>query len=131
MKKTRSIIVVLVVLLALVLAACVAPAAPATGSASSSGSTSNAAATTGDKPVTIRWWHIWADPDPAGANWQNLADEYMKDHPNVKIEITIIANDPYKEKLATNMQAGDPPDLFQTWGGGVLWQYADAVWCRI
>jgi len=28
--------------------------------------------------------------------------------------------------LATNMQAGDPPDLFQTWGGGVLWQYADA-----
>jgi raffinose/stachyose/melibiose transport system substrate-binding protein len=24
------------------------------------------------------------------------------------------------------MQAGDPPDLFQTWGGGVLWQFADA-----
>jgi len=112
--------------MALVLAACVAPAAPAAGTTASSGTTSNAASTTGDKPVTIRWWHIWADPDPARANWQNLADEYMKDHPNVKIEITIIPNDPYKEKLATNMQAGDPPDLFQTWGGGVLWQYADA-----
>jgi len=108
------------VVLALLLTACVAPgAAPA--------SSGGAAQSNPNKQVTIRWWHIWpADTSPEGMNWQKLADAYMKDHPNVKVEITIIPNDPYKEKLATNMQAGDPPDLFQTWGGGVLWQYADA-----
>lgn len=111
----------LLAVVALVLTACVAPgAAPA---ATGGGAAQSGAA----KQVTIRWWHIWpADTSPEGANWQKLADAYMKDHPNVKVEITIIPNDPYKEKLATNMQAGDPPDLFQTWGGGVLWQYADA-----
>ena len=27
---------------------------------------------------------------------------------------------------ATAMQSGDPPDIFQSWGGGILQQYAEA-----
>lgn len=122
MKKSRHVVLVLVVVLGLLLAAC-APGAvgPATGSADSAGT-----AAEGSK-VKIRWWHIWGGSESNIAdNWQNLADEYMAANPNVEIEITVITGDPYKDKLASNMQAGDPPDLFQTWGGGVLWQYADA-----
>jgi raffinose/stachyose/melibiose transport system substrate-binding protein len=119
MRKISTLVLVLAMLLALVLSAC-APVAT-TGAAPE---TSNAASS--DDQVTIRWWHIWGGAEANIAdNWQKLADEYMAAHPNVKIDITVLT-DPYKDTLATNMQAGDPPDLFQTWGGGVLWQYADA-----
>ncbi|HVU13841.1 MAG TPA: extracellular solute-binding protein [Phototrophicaceae bacterium] len=74
--------------------------------------------------VTINWWHISTDPKQA-AYWQGLADQYTAAHPNVEIKITILDNDPFKQKLVTVMQAGDPPDLFQSWGGAVLWTYAE------
>jgi raffinose/stachyose/melibiose transport system substrate-binding protein len=75
--------------------------------------------------VTITWWHINTAEDQA-ANWQAIADQFMAEHDNVEIEITILENEAFKERLAVVMQAGDPPDLFQSWGGGVLWSYADA-----
>ncbi len=73
--------------------------------------------------VTINWWHISTATDQA-AYWQGLADKYMAAHPNVDIQITILENDAFKQKLVTVMQAGDPPDLFQSWGGAVLWNFA-------
>ncbi|PJF33305.1 MAG: ABC transporter substrate-binding protein, partial [Candidatus Thermofonsia Clade 1 bacterium] len=60
------------------------------------------------------------------AFWQSVADEFMAANPNVKIEITVLENEAFKSRLVTVMQAGDPPDLFQSWGGGVLWAYAEA-----
>jgi raffinose/stachyose/melibiose transport system substrate-binding protein len=75
--------------------------------------------------VTINWWHI-NTTDPLLSGWQNLANQYMQSHPNVTIKITVVGNDPYKTKLNTAMQAGTPPDIFQSWGGGVLQQYASA-----
>jgi raffinose/stachyose/melibiose transport system substrate-binding protein len=75
--------------------------------------------------VVITWWHI-STADPQLTIFKNYAAEYMKLHPNVEIKITVIANDPFKTKLTTAMQAGDPPDIFQSWGGGVLQQYAEA-----
>jgi len=75
--------------------------------------------------VTVRWWHINTNENEA-AFWQQVADDYMVANPNVTIEITILENEAFKSRLVTVMQAGDPPDLFQSWGGGVLWQFADA-----
>lgn len=75
--------------------------------------------------VTIRWWHISTE-QPQADYWQALADEYMAANPHVNIDITILENNAFKERLVTVMQAGDPPDLFQSWGGGVLWAFADA-----
>ena len=75
--------------------------------------------------VVIHWWHE-STSDPTVAYWKGLADAYTKEHPNVTFEITNLENEAYKAKLTTVMQAGDPPDLFWSWGGGKLWQYADA-----
>ncbi|PJF39789.1 MAG: ABC transporter substrate-binding protein [Phototrophicales bacterium] len=75
--------------------------------------------------VTIRWWHIQTNPDQA-AFWEKVANDYMAMHPNVTIDITVLENEAFKQRIVTNMQAGDPPDLFQSWGGGPLWQFADA-----
>ncbi len=100
--------------LAFVLTACGAPATqpPAATEAAS-------------EPVTITWWHI-TTKDPGLSDWQKMADDYMAEHPNVKIEITGLENEAFKTKLNTVMQSGDPPDIFQSWGGGGFNQQVDA-----
>jgi raffinose/stachyose/melibiose transport system substrate-binding protein len=75
--------------------------------------------------VTIDWWHINTNENEA-AFYQGLADQFMEENPNVNIVITVLGNEEFKAQLTTVMQAGDPPDLFQSWGGGVLWEFADA-----
>ena len=50
----------------------------------------------------------------------------MAAHPNVKINITVLENEAFKTKLATSIQSGDVPDLFQSWGGGIMAAQADA-----
>ena len=44
----------------------------------------------------------------------------MAAHPNVTINSTVLENEALKTKIATAMQAGTPPDVFQSWGGGGL-----------
>ncbi len=80
-------------------------------------------------PTTVQWWHIGTAANDK-AMFQGFADEYMKAHPDVTIEITVLENEAFKSKLTTVMQAGTPPDIFQTWGGGVLAEYAAAGLCR-
>jgi raffinose/stachyose/melibiose transport system substrate-binding protein len=74
---------------------------------------------------TIRWWHI-ANSDPMLSQWADMARRFQAAHPGIKFEITPIENEAFKTKLTTNIQAGDPPDIFHTWGGGVLFQQAEA-----
>ncbi len=76
-------------------------------------------ATAAPSKVTIEWWHI-STIDPGKTLWQDMANEYMAVHPNVTINITILENEAFKTKLTTVMQGGTPPDIFQSWGGGVM-----------
>lgn len=96
-----------------------APAAPAEG-----GAEAPAAEAPGEQ-VTITWWHI-STKDPGLADWQKMADDYMAEHPNVKIEITVLENEAFKTKLTTVMQSGEVPDVFQSWGGGAMNQQIEA-----
>jgi raffinose/stachyose/melibiose transport system substrate-binding protein len=73
----------------------------------------------------IRWWHI-ANTDPMLSEWAAMASRFSAAHPGVKFEITPLENEAFKTKLTTTVQAGDPPDIFHTWGGGVLFQQAEA-----
>jgi len=84
-----------------------------------------AATPTSAAPVTIEWWHITKD-DPGKSLFQGIADAYTAANPNVTINITVLENEAFKTKLATQMQSGDPPDLFQSWGGGTMAAQADA-----
>ena len=105
---------------ALLLAACggaATPAAPA--------NTEAPAATAAPAKVTVTFWHI-STADADKALWQKLADEYTAAHPNVTVEITVLENEAFKTKLTTVMQSGNPPDVFQSWGGGVMNEYATA-----
>lgn len=76
-------------------------------------------------PTVVQWWHIGTAANDK-ALFQSFADEFMKANPDVKIEITVLENEAFKSKLTTVMQSGNPPDLFHSWGGGVLAEYAAA-----
>ncbi|MEU8421346.1 extracellular solute-binding protein [Micromonospora sp. NPDC048835] len=76
-------------------------------------------------PQTIDWWHI-QNTEPMLPVWAALATEYKAAHSNVTLDIQPLENEAFKAKLTTATQAGDPPDLFQSWGGGVLKQQVDA-----
>ena len=76
-------------------------------------------------PVTVNWWHI-STGEPGKSIFQGIADAYTAAHPWVTIKITVLENEAFKTKLATEMQSGTPPDLFQSWGGGTMAAQADA-----
>lgn len=130
MNKKFTVLTGLVLIAMFVLAACVPAATPApapqpTQAPAAAEPTAAPPTEPAAKPVTIRWWHIQVVENQI-AVWQKLADEYMAAHPNVKIEITVLENEAFKTKMTTVMQSGDPPDIFQSWGGGVMNEYANA-----
>ncbi|HZM79982.1 MAG TPA: extracellular solute-binding protein [Candidatus Limnocylindrales bacterium] len=79
----------------------------------------------GSGTQTVNWWHI-SNQDPMLTVWASLAKEYESTHLGVKINITPLENEAFKAKLTTVTQAGNPPDIFHSWGGGVLKQQKDA-----
>jgi raffinose/stachyose/melibiose transport system substrate-binding protein len=64
--------------------------------------------------------------DPGQAFVKDAVASYMAENPNVKINVTFLENALLKDKVATEMQSGNPPDLFQGWGGGTLAQQVEA-----
>jgi len=71
-----------------------------------------------DGKVTITWWNN-ATSGPLPAVWEQVAKDFMKEHPNVVVKQTGYQNEDLQRTLIPNaLAAGDPPDLFQTWGGG-------------
>ncbi len=103
-----------------------APSAAAPSTAASAAAPSAAAPSEANAaPVEFDWWHI-TTAAVGKADFQAIADAYMAAHPNVKIKLTVQENEAFKTKLATQMQAGDVPDLFQSWGGAAMAQQADA-----
>jgi len=75
--------------------------------------------------VTIDFWHIGTQ-EPFRSLRVEQAKEFMQAHPNVKINVQAIENDAFKSKMTTVAQTGDLPDIFHSWGGGVLKQQIDA-----
>ena len=134
MSRKIYMILSIVLVVAFALTACGAPATEAPPAAEQPAEPAQPAATEAPaeppmeemaEPVTITWWHI-STAEEHKALWQKLADEYMAEHPNVNIEITVLENEAFKTKLTTVMQSGEPPDIFQSWGGGVMNEYANA-----
>ena len=111
--------------IAVVAGACSSSTSSAAPSAASAAPTSAATAAATAAPsqaleqVVVDWWSIQIN-DPGKALNQKIADEYHAAHPNVTVKITVLENEAFKSALRTNLQAGNAPDIFQSWGGGVL-----------
>jgi raffinose/stachyose/melibiose transport system substrate-binding protein len=82
-------------------------------------SASASASPTTASPVTIELYDLHIN-EPGKTILAEIIQEFEDANPHVTIEPTVLENEALKAKIATEMQAGNPPDLFQSWGGGVL-----------
>ncbi|MGW2572642.1 extracellular solute-binding protein [Streptomyces sp. NPDC001537] len=78
-----------------------------------------------DGTTTIEWWNI-STTEPAKTVWAALAKKFEAQNPKVKVKIVQLENDAYKSKMTALTASGKLPDIFHTWGGGVLKQQVDA-----
>jgi raffinose/stachyose/melibiose transport system substrate-binding protein len=106
-----------------ILAACTGGATPAPSTAPSPSPAPSSAASAepspSPEPVTFSLYDLHVN-EPGKSLLPQLIDEFEAAHPWVTIELTVLENEALKAKIAAEMQADNPPDLFQSWGGGVL-----------
>lgn len=114
--------------LALALAGCSKQQGGSSSPSASSGSSGSSGSSAKQEKV-ITFWHL-DTTDAQQAAWRTIADRFEAKHPGVKIEITVLANDSFKQKLSTVMQSGWAPDVFRSWGGGGMYDQEDAGMLR-
>ncbi len=69
---------------------------------------------TSSAPVTINIWLTSTVPSLTTG-----IPEFEKLHPNIKVSTDIIQGSTYSTKLDLGMKSSSPPNLFETWGGGL------------
>ena len=74
--------------------------------------------------VTLDFWHIQTNPQTKQVT-EEAVGRFEAAGDNVTVAVTPIKNDPFKQKLAQAMASGSVPDVFHTWGGGVLKSYVE------
>ena len=85
------------------------------------------AAPTGDgtEPVTLTWWHN-SNNDPGMGYYQQVADDFTAENPNVTIEIEAMAHEDMVTQLEAAFQSGNVPDIYMERGGGELRAHVEA-----
>ncbi|GAB3647776.1 type 2 periplasmic-binding domain-containing protein [Glycomyces tarimensis] len=96
----------------------------AAGAAAALAVTAAGCGSSGESDADIVWWHI-QNQDPMMSTWEDMANEWSEDS-GLTFDIQAIENEAFKDRLGTATQSGDTPDLFQTWGGGVLAEQVEA-----
>jgi raffinose/stachyose/melibiose transport system substrate-binding protein len=78
-------------------------------------------------PVTLNWWHNANTAGPLQTHWQKVADDFHALHPTVTIKITAIeTNDLQRNRIPAALLSGNPPEIFQAWGGGEIQEQVKA-----
>ncbi|MBO1330931.1 extracellular solute-binding protein [Streptomyces sp. VRA16 Mangrove soil] len=75
--------------------------------------------------TVIEWWHIQTTA-PSKTIWPERAKAYEAAHPKVRIKLVALENEAFKSKMTAVTSSGKLPDIYHTWGGGVLKQQIDA-----
>jgi raffinose/stachyose/melibiose transport system substrate-binding protein len=71
-----------------------------------------------DKTITLV--HV-SENATQKAIWEQIAKDYNAAHPGVNVQVKYLENEAFKAKLPTMLQSEDSrPDLFYSWGGGVM-----------
>ena len=67
--------------------------------------------------ITLKFFTALADrSNGQGKIEQQIIDAYMKEHPNVKIEVEALQDEPYKSKVKIYASSNALPDIIQSWG---------------
>ncbi|MQM25742.1 extracellular solute-binding protein [Glycomyces albidus] len=96
----------------------------AAGAAAALALSAAACGDSGESDADITWWHI-QNQDPLMSTWQEFADDFSADN-DLTMDVQAIENQAFKDRMGTASQSGDVPDIFHTWGGGVLAEQVEA-----
>jgi raffinose/stachyose/melibiose transport system substrate-binding protein len=77
------------------------------------------AATVAQDPVTFDVYDLHT-LEPGRPFLDQITAAYEEANPGVDVNWVVLENEALKDKIAADMAADAPPDLFQSWGGGVL-----------
>lgn len=72
--------------------------------------------------TTIKFMHLW----PAGSSKQqnmivdNIVKQYESTHKNVKIDVEVLDNEQYKNKMKVLASSNQLPDVGMTWAAGYM-----------
>jgi raffinose/stachyose/melibiose transport system substrate-binding protein len=78
----------------------------------------------GDGDADVTWEHIFND-DPLMSTVQDIADQWAEQS-GLTIDVQPTEVEAFKSRMSTLAQSGSLPDVFHTWGGGVLAEQVDA-----
>ncbi|RRR96063.1 extracellular solute-binding protein [Glycomyces terrestris] len=96
----------------------------AAGAAAALALSAAACGDSGESDADLTWWHI-QNQDPLMSTWQEFADDFAAEN-DITIDVQAIENQAFKDRMGTASQSGDVPDIFHTWGGGVLAEQVEA-----
>jgi raffinose/stachyose/melibiose transport system substrate-binding protein len=75
--------------------------------------------------TVVKHLHITSIPAEV-ALMESIANDFMAQNPDIKVELPFLENEAFKAKLTTLLQSADAPDVFHSWGGGVFYEQAAA-----
>lgn len=87
-----------------------------------SSSSSSDSESTGDK-IVLDFWYI--DPGEKEEVYLEAVKRFEEKHPNVEVNALRTPNDNYKQKLSIAISGDEAPDVFHSWGGGWLKNFAE------
>ncbi|MFD3517630.1 extracellular solute-binding protein [Streptomyces sp. NPDC058657] len=88
-------------------------------------SDSGSGTTDSEGRTVLEWWNIQTT-EPSKSVWPERAKAFEATHPEVRVKLVTLENDAYKAKMTALTSSGKLPDIYHTWGGGVLRQQIDA-----
>ncbi|MCF8567958.1 sugar ABC transporter substrate-binding protein [Alicyclobacillus tolerans] len=84
-------------------------AASGGGNTSSTGNSSNSGSSS--KPVTIQFWDMQQSSKNINQAEQQAIQEFEKQNPNIKVNLTVIPYQQYQDKLLVAVKGGTAPDV--------------------
>ncbi|MCH7232087.1 extracellular solute-binding protein [Glycomyces sp. L485] len=78
----------------------------------------------GESDADLVWWHI-QNEDPMKSTWESMAEDWAEGS-GLTTDVQAVEVEAFKERMGTSAQAGELPDLYNTWGGGVLAEQVEA-----
>ncbi len=70
--------------------------------------------------TNLTWWTTWSAEADTQAWGDALVEAFEAEHPDVTVERVDYAGDDLKVAIQAALAAGAPPDVWHSWGGGVL-----------
>ncbi|UFJ39924.1 ABC transporter substrate-binding protein [Brevibacillus humidisoli] len=101
--KSKNMTMIILILFSLVFSGC-------------AGSTSTSQDSAGDGQIVLKFLHKWPQPEYS-PYFEEVVKEFEKQHPNIKISMEAVADEPMKDKLRVIMGGGSVPDIMFSWSG--------------